>query len=636
MTVFKITQQLIMMILLPLLSNILLASCPPTPQQETPSQCPNGDLIGSWQLIPNVLIPPDQIDRSPAKRFTVSVPGYWDTDALGLEQAQGLATLWLDINVDASNANHTLYSFWPGRFQPASRIYIDDGMGQTRKVFDNLSEFLPEQEITSSALPGRHVSGLEHFGGSSANLKLGRSSRVIIHLYNEDYRTGGAAQAPVLGPTEVMYRKQFARSAAHMILLGACLLITVYCLSLAYFSESRRAFHIFLILMAFGSGLRLLITGNLLQQIMPSIRVDHQAYISWFSFLILLTIFIACQVFVLARIFDHFKKLRLIFLSLPVTPLILMAIAPWVELKTFLQISHVFRAAIVSLSLVYSVFLFFQLRRHSIHLLELSSMIMIIVAGASDIYLYQQNKDPYVELFSLAIFLFIVIQAGRLGWGYIHLLAREKNLSMDLKDLNESLEVQVSHRTQELESANARLSLAAATDALTNLPNRRSFDREIIREIRRADRNNSKLCLAIADVDWFKKVNDNYGHHFGDQVLESLAKGLRERLRVTDYVARIGGEEFAILLPNSDSEVAFKVLEELRLNIAQLKFPEVPEFSISLSIGCCQWQAKHSDEDLYKCADLALYQAKAQGRGRVSIKTGQAELANNKEKEQEN
>lgn len=634
MSVFRITQQLITIILASLLSNVLQASCnlgyplqKPLCSDDNLSQgqalTPDGPLIGTWSLIPNVLIPPSEINKYPAKRYTVSVPGYWDTKSLDLKQTRGLATLWVNLTPISNNPDLTLYSFWPGRFQSASRVYIDNGLGQTVKVFDNLSEYLPEQDKPSSSKPNRHVSGLEHYGAASANLKLGVHSRVIIHLYNEDYRTGGAAQAPILGPVESSYREQFTRSSTHMILLGACLLISIYCLSLAYFSDSRRTFHLFLTLMALGSGLRLLITGNLLQQLLPFIRVDHQAYLSWFSFFILLTTFTACQVFVFERIFIHYKKLKLAFLLLPLTPIALMAITPMLELHVFLKICHALRIGIVCLSLFYLGFLFFHIRRYSIRFLELSSMILIITAGVSDTYLYQQNKDPYVELFSVAIFLFIVAQAIRLGKRYVQLLARETSLSLDLKNLNGSLEAQVIHRTQELESANARLTLAAATDALTNLPNRRSFDREIIREIRRADRNHSDLCLAIADVDWFKKVNDNYGHHFGDQVLERLAKGLRERLRYTDYVARIGGEEFAILLPNSDSKVAFKVLEELRISIAQLTFPEVQEYRVSLSIGCCQWQSHHSDEDLYKCADLALYRAKEQGRSQVIISSNQ-------------
>lgn len=583
---------------------------------------PDGKLAGQWFAVPGKLIPPDQIADHQQTRHLVSVPGYWDTDKLGLAGARGLVTLWADLKLDAKLPADTLYAIWPGRFQSASRIYINNGQGDVLKVFDNLSVHIPEKDTIQTQLPQNWVAGELHYGGART-LRLSPGSQIIIQMFNEDYLIGGAARAPMLGPADDMHRLRASRFSFHLVVFGACILVLVYSLSLAYFSSAHRPLQFFLILMTIGAGTRLMITGDLLQQTIFTISTDDNFYMSWLSFLSLLAVFIGCQVYALPQVFQRYPKVQYIFLSLSAIPVVLFCLAFIIDMQTFLYIGHGVRAFFVVAALSYAVFLAVQLYYHRGFALEFCCLIIILVGGAFDSYIYSQNKDPYIELFSLAVFLFILVQASRLGWGYVKLLGSEKRLSLRLQDLNESLEAKVTQRTQELELANVSLAKAAATDSLTKLPNRRDFDLEIVREMRRAERNQSQLCLAIADVDWFKTVNDNYGHQFGDQVLQRLAAGLRDRLRITDYVARIGGEEFAIILPGSDLEMAGKVLEELRQNIKALVFEELPSYRISLSIGCCQWQQGLDEETVYKYADQALYLAKESGRGKVVSQNGQ-------------
>lgn len=589
---------------------------------------PDGKLAGQWFAVPGKLIPPDQIADHQQTRHLVSVPGYWDTDKLGLAGARGLVTLWADLKLDAKLPADTLYAIWPGRFQSASRIYINNGQGDVLKVFDNLSVHIPEKDTIQTQLPQNWVAGELHYGGART-LRLSPGSQIIIQMFNEDYLIGGAARAPMLGPADDMHRLRASRFSFHLVVFGACILVLVYSLSLAYFSSAHRPLQFFLILMTIGAGTRLMITGDLLQQTIFTISTDDNFYMSWLSFLSLLAVFTGSQVYALPQVFQRYPKVHYIFLSLSAIPVVLVGLAFIIDMQTFLYIGHGVRAFFVVVALSYAVFLAVQLYYHRGFALEFCCLIIILVGGAFDSYIYSQNKDPYIELFSLAVFLFILVQASRLGWGYVKLLGSEKRLSLRLQDLNESLEAKVTQRTQELELANVSLAKAAATDSLTKLPNRRDFDLEIVREMRRAERNQSQLCLAIADVDWFKTVNDNYGHLFGDQVLQRLAAGLRDRLRITDYVARIGGEEFAIILPGSDLEMAGKVLEELRQNIKALVFEELPSYRISLSIGCCQWQQGLDEETVYKYADQALYLAKESGRGKVVSQNGQPLKADN-------
>ena len=153
-----------------------------------------------------------------------------------------------------------------------------------------------------------------------------------------------------------------------------------------------------------------------------------------------------------------------------------------------------------------------------------------------------------------------------------------------------------------------RLEIAARTDDLTGLLNRRAWDEELGREIARADRSGVALCVAILDLDRFKQYNDTYGHQAGDRFLKQLAGAWRQNLRTGDILARYGGEEFALALPGTNLEHSQQMLERLREGL--------PEDQ-TCSAGVCQWDGSESAEQLTARADTLLYAAKAAGRNRI-------------------
>ncbi len=155
----------------------------------------------------------------------------------------------------------------------------------------------------------------------------------------------------------------------------------------------------------------------------------------------------------------------------------------------------------------------------------------------------------------------------------------------------------------------------AATDALTGLMNRRSFLTCAEREISRADRYAQSLSLIFLDIDHFKRVNDRYGHHAGDEVLKTFSDLIRERIRSSDLLARWGGEEFLILAPETQLESAAALAESLREAVAASAFPSVG--SVTCSLGVAQRKSTESFEAFCARADAALYQAKETGRNRV-------------------
>ncbi len=159
---------------------------------------------------------------------------------------------------------------------------------------------------------------------------------------------------------------------------------------------------------------------------------------------------------------------------------------------------------------------------------------------------------------------------------------------------------------------------AAFTDHLTGLANRRRFERQLSREVSRTRRYARPFCLLLIDVDRFKDVNDNFGHAAGDEALRRLAEVLQAGTRGIDTAARVGGEEFAIILPETDLQRGAEVAERLRLAISEMEVPEVGR--VTASVGIAEFPASAPDGDnLYDITDVALYQAKNQGRNRVVV-----------------
>lgn len=163
----------------------------------------------------------------------------------------------------------------------------------------------------------------------------------------------------------------------------------------------------------------------------------------------------------------------------------------------------------------------------------------------------------------------------------------------------------------------------ATQDALTELCNRRQFTELLDKEIARAMRHQRPLSLCILDVDLFKPVNDRHGHIAGDEVLRKIAALARSHVRSDDIAARIGGEEFAVLLPECDSDAAYGFAERLRMAVADATFtPGGEPQRITVSIGIA---ALSPDRDtrprLMAAADAALYRAKREGRDRVCVES---------------
>ena len=176
-------------------------------------------------------------------------------------------------------------------------------------------------------------------------------------------------------------------------------------------------------------------------------------------------------------------------------------------------------------------------------------------------------------------------------------------------------------RTDALLVQGEKLERMALTDGLTQIHNRRYFQLRLADEFRRAQRYDNPLALILADLDHFKTVNDTAGHQTGDAVLRSVAGCFQACIRDTDTVARWGGEEFAVVLPQTHLAGALTVAERIRKDVSALRLGPGSTVSVTASLGVSSYPAAHvhTTEELVHAADEALYRAKRDGRNRVCL-----------------
>jgi diguanylate cyclase (GGDEF)-like protein len=203
--------------------------------------------------------------------------------------------------------------------------------------------------------------------------------------------------------------------------------------------------------------------------------------------------------------------------------------------------------------------------------------------------------------------------------------AEQAQLRDEITSANQRLEEKVLERTAELEAANRRLETLSATDGLTGLANRRTFDLAWDAEWQRASRQGLPLAIAIVDVDQFKAYNDHYGHQSGDLCLKILAQTLGSMAqRPGELTARYGGEEFVVILPGLSGAEAYAAMERIRAAVQAQGLPHAKAtvagvVTISVGVASRVPRQGESSASLVQEADVAMYQAKEKGRNQVTL-----------------
>ena len=222
-----------------------------------------------------------------------------------------------------------------------------------------------------------------------------------------------------------------------------------------------------------------------------------------------------------------------------------------------------------------------------------------------------QLETSMLVFFTLFLSSILIIWQARAQHGQ-ELLRQRAQHALELSNLK--LEKKVAMRTRELKQLTLELEAISLTDSLTSLPNRRAFGQRMNIEWQRTLRYATPLTIMMLDVDHFKRFNDDFGHQTGDDVLIQVAQLLAHAVRTTDFASRYGGEEFIVILPNSTLEEAMPIAQRICNEIAQYAWPQR---QVTVSIGVATYHQQEEIQELIAQADMALYQAKAEGRNRV-------------------
>ncbi|MFZ5525586.1 MAG: GGDEF domain-containing protein [Pseudomonadota bacterium] len=182
-----------------------------------------------------------------------------------------------------------------------------------------------------------------------------------------------------------------------------------------------------------------------------------------------------------------------------------------------------------------------------------------------------------------------------------------------------AMRVRISRQSDELRQTLVQAQALATTDMLTGLLNRRAMTDQLESELARVSRSGNPVCVALIDIDHFKKVNDHYGHRMGDEVLRSFASLAQGDLRQVDQLGRWGGEEFLLMMPHVDASQAWVAVERLRNRIAAHPMGDSGNLTVTISAGLAQFSHGESLDRWIERADQALYQAKQSGRNRCLI-----------------
>jgi diguanylate cyclase (GGDEF)-like protein len=192
-------------------------------------------------------------------------------------------------------------------------------------------------------------------------------------------------------------------------------------------------------------------------------------------------------------------------------------------------------------------------------------------------------------------------------------------LAASVLELNNELsdvQRQLTRQNVELKRSHDKIRHLSLTDTLTDIPNRRAFNERLHGELEHGIRSGQAFALIVCDIDHFKHVNDTFGHDVGDVVLQTIAASLSQCIRPYDFIARIGGEEFIVILPDADRSTMLTIAERLRSTIAARVIPEIGHV-VTISLGATLWQSGDTAHSIFHRADKAVYAAKEGGRNCV-------------------
>jgi diguanylate cyclase (GGDEF)-like protein len=559
-------------------------------------------LAGDWSFYWNQLLEPDQIKTSMQQPTLIKGTGGWQLSKDNSSyDAIGFATYRLEISLQQATSNLALYI---PQIESAYRLYVDsEFMASGGTVKDSALDGAPGYNNAIVRIPD----GLQRFS-------------ITIQVSNYHSSWGGLWSPIVLGDADFLHILQRDKIALSMFILGALLITVIHyliqyflrptdniplvfaCLCLLLFLREFTIEHMNFALSALAGGFVLITKLNFFSYyagIPAALYFFHMCYPKEFHAKFCSLVYSVCIAF---SAFILFSPTRYFGVSANIFQVIALIIMVYILQRMWVAMLNKQRGALVMIigSLIAFAFA----------VNDILNMNSVITTG---------------RFFSLGIIGFIMSQSFVTNSRFDNLIKRNQKLTDSLKERNadlelmsELLETKVEQRTQQLKLANKELKALANNDPLTNTFNRHGLQQYIQNAFERYRRSQEPFSILLIDYDHFKEINDNYGHDVGDIVLLTGADLIKGGIREQDKLARWGGEEFLILLPDTQLEGALAIAHKLKEAINAKPIGQPIGVTVSITGGVAQVKANDTFETLFKRADDALYKGKQEGRNRIS------------------
>jgi len=558
-------------------------------------------LVGDWSFFWQQLLEPDQVQGSIKKSTLVKGRGGWQTSTYDLDyDAIGFATYHLEVALE-KNANNLALQI--PQIESAYKLYIDADL-----------------MASGGLVTVTETTGKPGFNTAMVRIPDGiKAFSITIQVSNYHSSWGGLWEPIVLGDADSLHILQRDKVALSLFIMGALLITAIHsliqfflrpadniplvfaCLCLLFFLREFTLEHMSFALSALAGGFVLITKLNFFSfyaSIPTALYFFHLSYHQEFhrkfcSFIYMLSIVFSA--FVLFFPTRYFGLSLVLFEAIALIVMFYMLQRMWVANSN---------------------------KQKGAGILFIGSLIAFVFA-VNDI-LNVSGLITTGRFFSLGIVGFIMSQSFVTNSRFIRLINTNESLSDKLKERNsdlelmsELLETKVEQRTRQLKLANIELKALANNDPLTHTLNRHGLQQYIQAAFERYRRSQELFCIVLIDYDHFKEINDKYGHDVGDIVLLTGADLIKSVMREQDKLARWGGEEFLILLPNTDLEGALSIANKLKDSISAYPIGQPIGVDVSVTGGVAQVNPTDTFDTLFKRADNALYQGKQGGRNRI-------------------
>ncbi|MGM0629564.1 MAG: sensor domain-containing diguanylate cyclase [Pseudomonadota bacterium] len=570
-----------------------------------------------------ILVPAAQAQLLPTSQSELAIEYTHSEQKLDLESAQNLsANQWSQLETDRASFGYTSDEYW-FRFQLEAKPY-DRILHIAYPLLDELTIYIIQPEgVRTYEMGDTMPFGERPIPTSEFAVPLPENTNGEIYIKSN---TQSSMRLPIAVRTEIgFFETQMNRRIAEGVYFGVLLCMAVYNL-FGFIASREPEFGVYSLYTLFFAGLMLSLEGLGFHYLWPNSLYLQDKGIPIFGSLTFLT----------AALFAY----------------------QLLELKRYRYTwgrGLMVMAFLSAISLLIAIFASYRISIHVLLSLAVPGCLFLLLVGA---YMWRKGF-VYARIFTLAwCSLLVSVVANSLGYlGIIDSMfiqrhaimigsgieilllswvlavryneQRKERLQAEQR-YNRELAESVDERTfelqvalRELQDVNTELEQKNTEDPLTGLYNRRYFQQHLDRELRRTLRRELPLALLMIDVDHFKPVNDTYGHLAGDQILQQLANLMQKHAkRAADIVCRYGGEEFAIILPETDLQEAEIFATQLLEQVRETEFEtDAGLLKITLSIGVISTSARIFDnvDELFKAADDALYAAKHEGRDQVAV-----------------